>query len=291
MLLMAAGARAQHLEPRAYANTPVGMNFLIAGYTYSTGGLATDPAVPLTNAKLDTHAPIVAYAHAFDAWGKSAKFDTVFGGGCLDGTADANGVPGQRDICGLLDPTFRVSMNVYGAPALQLKDFASYKQDLIVGASLQVQAPFGQYDPTKLVNLGSNRWSFRPELGVSKALGALTVEGILSATFYTANDDYFGGRTREQDPVLATQLHFIYQFAGGIWLALNANYYTGGRTTVDGVLQNDELGNSRFGVTLAVPWDRKHSLKLFANQGVSVRYGEDFKVFGVAWQYRWGGGL
>ena len=291
LLLMAASARAQHLEPRAYANTPVGMNFLIAGYTYSTGGLSIDPALPLRNSKLDVHAPILAYAHAFDAWGKSAKFDTVLGGGCLEGTADVNGVPGKREICGMLDPTFRVSMNLYGAPALQLKDFASYRQDLIVGASVQVQAPWGQYDPVKLVNLGTNRWSFRPELGVSKALGALTLEAILSATVYTTNDDFFGGQTREQDPVVATQLHVIYQFAGGTWLALDANYYTGGQTTLDGVQQNDELGNSRFGLTLAIPLDRKHSLKLYTSEGVSVRTGTDFNVYGLAWQYRWGGGL
>jgi hypothetical protein len=291
LLLGAPGARAQHLEPRAYANVPVGMNFLIAGYVYSSGGLSTDPAQPLQNAHLDINTPIVAYAHAFDAWGKSAKFDLVAAAGCLDGTAEANGVPVSRDICGALDPTARVSVNLYGAPATQLKDFRNYKQDLIVGASLQVQAPLGQYDPTRLVNLGSNRWGFRPEVGVSKAFDPLTVEVSLAATLYTTNEDFYGGKTREQDPVYNTQLHLIYQFSGGAWLALNANYYSGGRTTVNGVPQNDELGNSRLGATLALPWDRQHSIKFYASKGVSVRFGDDFNIYGVAWQYRWGGGL
>ena len=291
LLFAAAGARAQQLEPRAYANTPVGMNFAIAGFVYSTGGLSTDPAQPLQNAHLDIQTPLVAYAHAFDAWGKSAKFDTVVAGGCLDGTAKANGVPVQRDVCGLLDPTFRVSVNVYGAPATQLKDFRNYKQDLIVGASLQVQAPLGQYDPTRLVNLGNNRWTVRPEVGVSKAFDALTVEVALAAQLYTTNHDFYGGQTREQDPVFNTQLHLIYQFKGGAWLALNANYYTGGRTTVNGVAQNDELGNSRLGLTYAYPWDRLHSIKVYASSGVAVRFGDNFNIFGLAWQYRWGGGL
>jgi hypothetical protein len=291
LLLASAGARAQHLEPRAYVNMPVGTKFLIAGYTYSSGGLATDPALPLTNAQLDIHAPFVAYAHAFDAWGKSAKFDTVLGGGCLDGTAALSGAPVQRDICGLLDPTFRVAVNFHGSPALELKDFASYRQDLIVGASLQVQAPLGQYDPQRLVNLGSNRWAFRPELGVSKVLHPLLIEGVLGATFYTTNDDYFGGQTREQEPVLATQLHLVYLLRGGSWIALDANYYAGGRTKVNGVEQNDELGNSRLGLTYSYPWDRQHSFKLYVSEGISVRYGEDFTVLGFAWQYRWGGGL
>lgn len=291
VLLAAAGARAQQLEPRAYINIPVGTNFLIAGYSYSSGGLATDPAVPLTNARLDIHTPYVAYARAFDAWGKSAKFDAALGGGCLDGTAEVNGVPASRDVCGLLDPTMRVSVNFYGAPALEARDFAAYRQDLIVGASLQVQAPLGQYDPSRLVNLGSNRWSFRPEMGVSKLFGRFLVEGIFSATIYTTNDDFFGGQRREQDPVLATQLHLIYLLRGGAWIAFDANYYSGGRTTVNGVAQNDELGNSRLGLTFSYPWDRQHSIKLYVSEGISVRFGEDFTVAGFAWQYRWGGRL
>lgn len=290
-LFAVASAHAQNLEPRAYLNTPVGMNFLIAGYTYSSGGLSTDPALPLTNAKLDIHTPFVAYAHAFDAWGKSAKFDAVVGGGCLDGTADSNGVPVSRDVCGLLDPTMRVSVNFYGAPALEAKDFTAYRQDVIVGASLQVQAPLGQYDATRLVNLGSNRWALRPEVGISKVLYPLLVEATLGATFYTANDGFFGGQTREQDPVVATQLHLIYLLRAGAWIAFDATYYSGGQTALNGVKQNDELGNSRLGLTFSYPWDRQHSIKLYASEGISVRYGTDFNVVGLAWQYRWGGGL
>jgi hypothetical protein len=292
LLLATAAARAQHLEPRAYVNTPVGMNFLIAGYAYSSGGLSTDPALPLTNAKLDIHTPVLAYARAFDAWGKSAKFDAVLAGGCLDGTAELSGAPVSRDVCGMLDPTVRVAVNLYGAPALELKDFVTYRQDLIVGASLQVQAPLGQYDPTRLVNLGTNRWAFRPEFGISKVLDRrLLVEATLGATFYTANDEYFGGKTREQDPVVATQLHLIYLFRSGSWLAVDATYYSGGRSTVDGVAQNDELGNSRLGLTYSHPWDRQHSIKFYWSEGISVRFGSDFSIVGLAWQYRWGGGL
>ena len=290
-MLLVAPAYGQQLEPRAYSNVPVGLNFLIAGYTYSTGGLATDPAQKLENAHLDIHAPFVAYAHAFDAWGKSAKFDAVLGAACLSGTAEANGTPVSRDICGGLDPAFRVSVNLYGAPAMRLDEFRGYRQDLIVGVSFQVVAPFGQYDDSRLVNLGANRWTFHPEVGVSKKLGALIVEGALGVRVFTDNEDYFGGRTREQDPIVSTQLHLIYEFRGGAWLALNGTYYTGGRSTVNGVQQSDELSNSRLGATLALPVDRYNSVKLHASSGISVRAGEDFRTVGVAWQYRWGGGL
>jgi hypothetical protein len=291
LTLAAPLVQAQQLEPRAYSNVPVGLNFLIAGYTYSSGGLATDPSLPLDNAQLEIHAPIVGYAHAFDAWGKSAKFDAVLGAGCLSGTAESNGEPVARDVCGGLDPAFRVSVNLYGAPALSLEQFRGYRQDLIVGVSFQVVAPFGQYDPGRLVNLGTNRWTFKPEVGLSKKWGALIAEAALGVALFTRNDEYFGGRTREQDPIASTQLHLIYEFQGGTWLAVNGTYYAGGRTTIDGVRQPGELGNSRLGATLALPLDRQHSIKLHASKGVSVRFGEDFSTVGLAWQYRWSGGV
>jgi hypothetical protein len=291
LVCVAPCAAAQQLEPRAYSNVPVGLNFFIAGYAYSSGGLATDPALPLDNAKLDIHAPFVAYARAFDAWGKSAKFDAVLASACLSGTAESNGVPVARDICGGLDPAFRVTVNLYGAPAMGLAEFRSYRQDLIGGVSLQVGVPLGQYDPDRLVNLGTNRWTFRPEIGVSKRLGSMTAEAAVGASFYTTNDDFFGGKRRSQDPIPSAQLHLIFEFAGGSWLALNGTYYAGGRTTVNGVEQNDELDNSRVGATFAFPLDRNHSIKLHASDGISVRAGDDFTTFGIAWQYRWGAGL
>ena len=289
--LAAGPLQAQQLEPRAYSNVPVGLNFFIAGYTYSSGGLATDPALPLDNAELDIHAPFIAYARAFDAWGKSAKFDAVLATACLSGSAQFDGEPVSRDTCGLLDPALRVTVNLYGAPAMGLAEFRSYRQDLIVGVSLQVGVPLGQYDPSRVVNLGTNRWMFRPEVGVSKKLGSVTAEGALGAAFFTTNDDFFGGRRLEQDPIVSAQLHLIFEFAGGSWLALNGTYYAGGRTTVNGVERDGELGNSRLGATFALPLDRHHSIKLHASDGVSARVGNDFRTFGVAWQYRWGAGL
>jgi hypothetical protein len=290
-LLAAGGARAQTLEPRAYTNTPVGMNFLIAGYIHATGGLATDPDLPLTNAKLKVETPVLAYARAFDAWGKSAKFDAIVPGGCLTGSADVNGATQTRDVCGLLDPSFRVSVNFYGAPALSLKEFANYRHDLVAGASLQVIAPWGQYDPTRLVNLGTNRWTFRPEIGISKAIGALTVEFALDTSIFTTNHEFFNGKVREQDPMYSAQGHLIYQFRNGMWASVDATYYTGGRTTVNGVSGDDRQKASRVGATLAMPVDRRNSIKLYASSGLTIRTGTDFDILGIAWQHRWGGGL
>jgi len=285
------GAFAQDLEPRAYTNTPVGLNFFIAAYGYSAGGVVTDPALPVQDAHLQVHSAVLAYARALDVWGTSGRLDLVVPSAWASGTAAVAGQPREREVSGLVDPRLRFSVNLYGAPALSLQEFASYKQDLVIGASLQVSAPLGQYDASKLLNLGTNRWSVKPELGVSKALGRLTLELAAGVAFYTDNDDFFGGKTREQAPLYSLQGHLVYRLGAGVWGAVNGTYYTGGRTTIDGVQNNDLQENVRLGVTLALPLGRHHSVKLYASTGAVARTGSDFDTVGVAWQYRWGAGL
>src|SRR5262245_14049321 len=205
-------ARAQDMEPRAYSNAPDGLNFLIAGYGRSQGGVAVDPSIPLTNADIKVNTVVLGYARSFSAWGHSAKFDIVVPRVDLSGTAELAGVPRSRDVTGWADPRLHFSINLYGAPALPLRDFKSYRQDLIVGVSLYVSAPFGEYDADKLVNIGANRWSFKPELGVSKAQGRWIFDAAAAATFFETNDEYLGNQKREQDPVYSIQASVTYSF-------------------------------------------------------------------------------
>lgn len=291
LVAVASGVHAQDLEPRAYVNTPVGLNFLIAGYAYSEGGVGTDPSVPLEDAKIQIHTTVLAYVRSLDVWGKSGKLDVVLPYAWVSGTATFAGEPRRRDVSGFADPRFRLSVNLYGAPALSLKEFADYKQDVIVGASLQVSAPLGQYDSDKFVNIGTNRWSVKPELGISKAFGPWTLELSTGVTFYTENGNFFGGKNLEQDPIYSVQGHLLYHFGTGVWGAVDGTYYTGGRTTIDGVSGNNLQENVRVGVTLALPVNRHNSIKLYGSTGVFARTGGDFNAVGIAWQYRWGGGL
>jgi hypothetical protein len=280
-------AHAAEPEPRAYANAPAGLNFLVAAYTYSEGGLSTDPSSPIQGAHLQIDTGILAYVHTLDVWGKSGKFDVIMPYSALSGSALVSGVPKERQVSGLNDPRFRFSVNFIGAPALSMQEFAGYQQDLIVGASVQVSAPLGQYDPSKLVNLGTNRWYIKPDIGVSKALGAFTLELSTGATFFTKNEDYYGGGSLAQDPLYTTQAHVTYSFGGGVWGALDATYDFGGRTTVNGVQNDDALESSRFGATLALPVNRNYSIKFYASTGVSIRTGSNYNLGGVALQYRW----
>jgi hypothetical protein len=227
----------------------------------------------------------------FDFWGMSGKMDAIVPYTSLSGSADFADEQVTRDVTGFADARLRVSVNFYGAPALKLSEFKDYEQDWIVGASLQVAFPSGQYDSTRLINIGTNRWFIKPEIGISKAMGPLTLEGALAVTFYTDNNDFFGGKQRSQDPLYSVQAHAIYNFPSGLWGSFDVLYFTGGRTTVNGVLDYNLQQNWRVGATLAIPIDRRNSIKLNVSSGVSARTGNNFDLAGIAWQYRWGGGL
>lgn len=285
------GAGAQEIEPRAYTNTPIGLNFLIVGYGYAEGGVAADPSVPLTNANVRNHSAVLSYVRSLDVWGRSGKLDVLLPYAWVSGSAEFAGQPRQGEVSGFGDPKLRFSVNFYGAPALTLKEFAGYRQDTIIGGSVQVSVPTGQYDADKLLNIGTNRWSVKPELGVSKAWGAWTLELAAGTTFFSDNNDFLGGNTREQDPIHSVQGHVLYGFRSGTWVSLSGTYYRGGRTTVNGVPGDDLQRNSRLGATIALPVDRRNSIKLNASRGVSTRTGSDFDAIGIGWQYRWGGGI
>src|SRR5437762_2900662 len=283
-------AHAQSLEPRSYVNTPVGINFLLLGYGYTQGQVGFDASTPITDARVHVHAGFLAYARSLDLWGLSGKVLGVLPVADVSGSAKARGQEVERDVLGLGDPLLRLSVNFFGAPALSMDEYATYHQDVIVGASLQVTAPLGQYDSTKLLNVGANRWSIKPELGVSKAWGPVILELIPAVTFFTNNNDFLGGQTFAQDPIYSVQGHLIYEFLPALWGALDATYYAGGRTTIDGQM-GEQLGHARLGLTAALSVSRHQSIKFYGSNGVYSRSGGDFWATGIVWQFRWGGGL
>ena len=292
LTLGAAGALApaQELEPRAYSNAPVGLNFLIGGYAFSDGKVGVDPSIPLEDAEVEVHSTFLAYVRTLNLWGRSAKVNVALPFSWADGSAKLDGVPHERDVSGLGDPRLRFSTLFFGGPALSMEEFIKHESDFIVGGSLEVTAPLGQYDSDKLLNIGSNRWSFKPELGISKALGPFTLEFISGIRFYTDNDDFLDGRTLEVDPIYSFQGHVIYSFPSGIWVGFDALYYIGGQPTVDGN-SADSLANARVGLTLSLPINVYNSVKLYGSTDVYSKTDTEFVVAGIAWQFRWGAGL
>ena len=290
-LAAATPAWAQDIEPRQYSNTPVGVNFLVSGYSYTQGGLAFDGSLPLTNPNLETNSGVLGFARSLDLWGHSGKIDAGVPYTWLSGTAGYFDQTLRRTVNGFGDPVFRLSVNLVGAPALQMKDFAAYHQDLIVGAALQVSVPWGQYDDTRVVNIGTNRWFFKPSFGASKAVGPWIWEATAAATFFTDNADFYGGNRRSLDPLYSIQGHLIRSFRSGMWGALDATYFWGGSTSINGAANSDLQRNWRVGATFTMPLNVRNSIKFAASDGVSARTGNNYSQFGVFWQYRWGGGI
>jgi len=280
-------SNAQDLEPRAYTNIPVGLNFFVAGYAYAAGGVLFDPTVPLDNANIKIHGSYLAYARSIKIGGMSGKVDMVLPYAWLSGTADFQGQPVSRKVSGFGDSRLRISVNFLGAQAMSMADYKIYRQKLIMGASLQVYLPMSQYDPDRLVNIGTNRFAFKPELGISRKYGQLILELAGGASFFTANHDFYQGKTRSQNPISYLQGHLIYTFEGGVWAAVDGTFYWGGQTTTNGVEGNDLQENSRMGVTLAIPINLRNSIKIYYSSGTSTRTGSDFDAIGFAWQYRW----
>jgi hypothetical protein len=278
---------AQTLEPKLYANTPIGVNGLLIGAGHTQGAIPENQALEIEDPHLKISSAVFLYGRAFDILGHNAKFDIILPYSTLSGTAQQYGIDVGRDVTGLADAKVRFTYNLLGAPALTLQEFASYQQDTIIGISVQTTIPTGQYDSSKLVNIGTNRWAIKPAIGISKRVSNYTFEFTADAEFYTTNDNFYGGSTRKQEPIYSAQVHALYNFPRGMWLAVGATYYRGGEFINDGIGTGSQLRNSRLGVTFAMPIDKHNAIKIYGNSGINVRYGSDFDAIGIAWQYLW----
>lgn len=290
LLLVSVCSSAQELEPGAYWPLPSGLNIVTVANSFNFGDVAFEPAAPIDEASARINTTAFAVTRAFSLAGRSANAGAVLP--IISGHIEGRylGEPAEVSRFGLGDPRFRVAMNLYGAPAMTPKEFTSYRQRTIVGVSLTVVPPLGQYDSAKLINLGTHRWSFKPEAGISRAYGASgqwVVEAMAGVWIFTDNTDFFGGRTREQDPIAAAQVHVTHKFTRTLWLAANANFYTGGRTTIDGRQNLDLQRNSRIGATFSSALKRGHAIRIAVSQGAYTTIGADFTSIAVSYNYAW----
>ena len=287
LLVSPATARAQELEPGAYWPIPNGVNILTAIGGVNWGEVAFEPSLPVEDAAATIVTSALAYTRAFGLAGRSANTLVMLPvvGGHLTGRY--LGEQTVVDRFGLADPKLKFAVNLYGAPAMGPREFAAYRQRLLVGVSLTVMLPLGQYDPAKLVNLGTNRWSFKPELGLSRTFGKWVIEGMAGIWVFTDNTDFAGGRTREQDAIVSIQGHFTRRFTRGMWLAADANYYRGGRTTIGGRQNIDFQNNSRIGATFSKALARGHAFRASLSRGAFTTIGASFTSLAVGYNFAW----
>ena len=293
--LAPASALGQDLTPRAYAITPVSSNAVIGTYTLSRGEIVFDPALPIEDAEGTIHAAVGTYYAAFGVLGRSANFSVSVPYAVGDFRGNVGGTGREAHRAGMLDSLFRFSINLNGGPAISVAEFIKTRPaTTTIGASIRVVVPTGHYVSTRAINPGSNRWAFKPEIGLSRRAGHFLVDIYGGVWLFTSNDDYLAtsdderGRTRTQEPVAAFESHISYDVRPRLWVSFDINYWYGGRTSVDGVESSTSLqANSRFGLTGSLPVTRHSSLKCSYSRGAIVRVGGSFSVLSVGWQYGW----
>jgi hypothetical protein len=287
--LWCSAAAAQELTPRAYWPAPNGTKVVSFGYQYSSGDIITDPSLPITGVDSRISYLHISYVQVFSLFGRTAnlQLNLPYTRGTTKGIAE--GEFRSRYISGIADARVRVSTNLVGAPTMDLAGFQALRAEprTIIGASLLIQAPTGGYEPDRVINLGTNRWSVKPALGfIWPVHPTWLVEVELGCWFFTDNDDFLGV-TRKQDPILSTEFHLVKRIRPGFWAALDVNYYTGGRTTVNHTERADLQRNSRVGGTLLFPFKRRHAIRGSYSTGVVTESGGDFEMYALSYQYVW----
>jgi hypothetical protein len=280
-------AHAQDLEPRAYSASPIGTNFLISGFSDTSGSVSLDPSLPITGVKSKIDAYSFGYEHTFGLLGRSASAAILapYYSGELKGQLETQG---ERLIrSGLGDMRIRLAANLLGGPALTPAEFMQRQPATALGVSLVIIPPTGQYEPQRLINISSHRWAFKPEIGLSQPLGNWFAEAYTGAWVFTDNDDYFQGHVRNQDPIYTFEVHGGYNFRPGLWLAADATYYTGGKTSINDVPAQDYQKSSRFGLTMSVPIAPGFAAKLTWSRWLTGRFAVHYQTVGVTLQYRW----
>jgi Putative MetA-pathway of phenol degradation len=293
-LCIAPVAMAQTLAPRAYVITPTNANAITLSYSYFDGGLNLNGALPVTGATGTYSVPVVSYYHSFSLFGRSANITGFLPYGV--GTFQGNLLGNHRQIyrSGLLDLSARFSVNLKGGPAMAAREFVKWKQKLLLGASLTVVAPTGQYDPVHLVNWSIHRWAFKPELGYSQRWGNWLLDAYGGVWFYTTNDAFYAlpkPLPQTQSPIGSFEGHWSYDFVKQhLWASIDGNFWWGGTTSLNGIANPaTRQTSSRIGATLSVPLIKHQSLKISYSDGTYIRFGGNYQSVSVAWQYSWVG--
>jgi len=276
----------QELTPRAYWPTPEGTKVAVIGYAHSSGDTLFDRSIPLYGVESDLDSTVLAYLQSFSLAGRSANItlELPYSDGETDGFIET--IPASGKYSGFSDIGVTLSFNLVGAPSMTPQEFQALRADPhpILGASIKVVAPTGDYNPDRLLNVGANRWAVKPELGYMLPLAPKWLLELEAGVWLFGDDDDFVAGKKEQDPIYAFEAHLVRRFKPGFWASLDANYYTGGRQTIGGDRLRDVQRNGRIGATLVVPFAGRHAIKIGYATGSVTNYGTDFDQFFLSYQ-------
>ena len=269
---------AQELSPRAYWPAPRGTMVGVLGYSYSWGDVLTDPSLPISGLDSRIHVGIAAYLQTINLFGRTSNFLIEIPYVIGNSRGFLAGEPRTRDIAGAGDIGITLSANLMGAPTMTAKEFQDLRSNPnpILAASVKVLLPTGVYETDRLINVGTNRWAVKPELGYIIPLENRWLLELEAGVWFFADNNEFLGTKREQKPIMATEIHLVRRFKPDYWGALDLNFFSGGRTIVDGETRGDLQRNSRIGITMVYPFAGRQAIKAGASMGVITKSGGDF---------------
>ncbi len=278
----------QDLEPGFLSAMPIGGNFIIGSYSHSGGNILLDNTLPIEDLNANLNNFILGYARSFKLFNKLAKFDVIAPYSLGEYKALVNGENTSVIRNGFADPLFRMSMLLIGVKPLKPEAYFKHMQKRFkLGVVFRFRAPLGSYNSNQLLNIGSNRWSFKTGIAGSYTFKRIVLEGHINSWFFTTNDDYFKGNINKQKTLFGVQLHATYAFKPGIWLALSVGKTFGGETELNGIEQDITQNNSRFGAAFAYRLNKNNGLKIAYTNGFITRNGADFNTLLVAYQFMW----
>jgi hypothetical protein len=284
-------ALAQFTDARSYDNTPVGINQLELAYAFVHGNAAIDSSLAITGANLNLNQGTVDYTRYFGLFHRTMWVEAAVPVATLDGSISGLNIGGS--IAGAGDSSYAVTLLVKGGPALSVAQFDNYRPTTTVGVSVTVTAPTGLYDADKILNLGSDRWSVKPELALVYPFGPdekWQLDAYANGYFYTDNTAYHGREILRQEPLAGLEGHISYSFNDSVWASLDTRYSFRGTTLVDGVNQNNPQMNVILGSEVNVSINARHSLLFEIAKALVHQNGPAVVGFSVKYDYVWGKG-
>jgi Putative MetA-pathway of phenol degradation len=289
---LVADCMAQDLEPRRWSQLPVGMNVFGVGGGRTDGDIFFDPVLQIDDATFELYGLGASYVRSFEWLGKNSRFDAVvpYARGRWEGLL--NGEAASRVRSGFGDPRLRFSVTLFGAPPLSGKAYLQYRQNnpvnTTIGAALDVALPLGEYNSDWLINLGANRYVFRPQLGILHQRREWQFELTGSVFLYQDNNEFWKGTRLEQDPLWFVQGHVIYGFRPGWWISVSGGYAYGGEAYVNDVAKNNDARSTYWALSLGMPLGTRQALKFaWASADTHVRAGANSNALLLAWSFRW----
>lgn len=280
--------QAQSLEPRRWTHLPIDSNFLGVGAGYSSGDILFDPALQIEDGTMDLYFTGVSYIRSFAVLGKTARLEATlpYATGSWEGLL--GGEPASIRRHGFSDPSVRFSVNLLGSPALKGKEFAAFRTArpvrTLLGVAVDLTLPLGEYRADRLINLGSNRYVLRPQIGVLHQHRNWEFEATGSVFLFGDNKEFFTGVLREQEPLWFIQGHAIYNFRPGVWAGLSSGYGYGGDNTINGVNKEDDGRVSFWAASFGMPLSMRQSIKLsYAVSHTNTRVGSDLSSILGSW--------